>query len=71
MIKVNTDITAPIDTSHPREEEIDEFEILVPSPPELMKRRAKKHVGFIIGGTVVVLVLILAVFAPVIAPSDP
>lgn len=71
MIKVNTDITAPIATSDPREEEIDEFEISVPSPPELMKRRAKKHVGFIIGGTVVVLVLILAVFAPVIAPSDP
>ena len=71
MIQVNTDITAPIATSRPREEEIDEFEISVPSPPELMKRRAKKHVGFIIGGTVVVLVLILAVFAPVIAPSDP
>ena len=71
MIQVNTDITASIATSHPREEEIDEFEISVPSPPELMKRRAKKHVGFIIGGTVVVLVLILAVFAPVIAPSDP
>lgn len=71
MTKVNTDITAPITTSHPREEEVDEFEIPVPSPPELMKRRAKKHVGFIIGGTVVVLVLILAVFAPVIAPSDP
>ena len=71
MIKVNTDIIAPIASSLPREEEVDEFEIPVPSPPELMKRRAKKHVGFIIGGTVVVLVLILAVFAPVIAPSDP
>jgi len=71
MIKVNTDITAPIASSLPREEEVDEFEIPVPSPPELMKRRAKKHMGFIIGGTVVVLVLILAVFAPVIAPSDP
>ena len=71
MIKVNTDITAPVASSRPRDEEIDEFEISVPSPPELMKRRAKKHVGFIIGGTVVVLVLILAVFAPVIAPSDP
>ena len=71
MIKVNTDITAPVASSLPREEEVDEFEIPVPSPPELMKRRAKKHVGFIIGGTVVVLVLILAVFAPVIAPSDP
>ena len=54
-----------------RDEEIDEFEISVPSPPELMKRRAKKHVGFILGGTVVLLVLILAVFAPLIAPFDP
>ena len=54
-----------------RDEEIDEFEISVPSPPELMKRRAKKHVGFILGGTVVLLVLILAVFAPLIAPYDP
>ena len=54
-----------------RDEEIDEFEISVPSPPELMKRRAKKHVGFILGGTVVFLVLILAVFAPLIAPFDP
>ena len=54
-----------------RDEEIDEFEISVPSPPELMKRRAKKHVGFILGGTIVLLVLILAVFAPLIAPFDP
>ena len=54
-----------------RDEEIDEFEISVPSPPELMKRRAKKHVGFILGGAVVLLVLILAVFAPLIAPFDP
>ena len=54
-----------------RDEEIDEFAISVPSPPELMKRRAKKHVGFILGGTVVLLVLILAVFAPLIAPFDP
>ena len=54
-----------------RDEEIDEFEISVPSPPELMNRRAKKHVGFILGVTVVLLVLILAVFAPLIAPFDP
>lgn len=71
MIKVNTD-TAPLNSSSLRsEDEIDEFEIAVPSPPELMKRRAKKHVGFILGGTVVLLVLILAVFAPLIAPFDP
>ena len=63
---------SPLNSSSLRsDEEIDEFAISVPSPPELMKRRAKKHVGFILGGTVVLLVLILAVFAPLIAPFDP
>ena len=71
MIKVNTDMSPLNSSSFRRDEEIDEFEISVPSPPELMKRRAKKHVGFILGGTVVLLVLILAVFAPLIAPFDP
>jgi len=71
VIKVNTDLAALNSSSLRRDEEIDEFEISVPSPPELMKRRAKKHVGFILGGTVVFLVLILAVFAPLIAPFDP
>ena len=71
VIKVNTDMSPLNSSSLRRDEEIDEFEISVPSPPELMKRRAKKHVGFILGGTVVLLVLILAVFAPLIAPFDP
>ena len=71
VIKVNTDMSLLNSSSLRRDEEIDEFEISVPSPPELMKRRAKKHVGFILGGTVVLLVLILAVFAPLIAPFDP
>ena len=71
MIKVNPDMSPLNSSSLRRDEEIDEFEISVPSPPELMKRRAKKHVGFILGGTVVLLVLILAVFAPLIAPFDP
>ena len=63
---------SPLNSSSLRsDEEIDEFAISVPSPPELMKRRAKKHVGFILGGAVVLLVLILAVFAPLIAPFDP
>ena len=71
VIKVNTDMSPLNSSSLRRDEEIDEFEISVPSPPELMKRRAKKHIGFILGGTVVLLVLILAVFAPLIAPFDP
>jgi peptide/nickel transport system permease protein len=36
-----------------------------------MKRRAKSHRGFIIGGSVVIFFLLVAVFAPVLAPFDP
>ena len=49
----------------------DEFEVTVPSPPELMKRRAKSHLGFILGGSVVFLALFVAIFAPFLAPADP
>jgi peptide/nickel transport system permease protein len=52
-------------------EQVDEFEVAVPSPPELMKRRAKSHKGFIIGGSIVLFFLIIAVFAPLLAPYDP
>jgi peptide/nickel transport system permease protein len=52
-------------------EQVDEFEVAVPSPPELMKRRAKLHKGFIIGGSIVLFFLIIAVFAPLLAPYDP
>ena len=53
------------------EDQVDEFEVAVPSPPELMKRRAKSHRGFILGGSVVIFFLLVAVFAPVLAPFDP
>ena len=53
------------------EEQVDEFEIAVPSPPELMKRRAKSHIGFLMGGSVVLFALIIAIFAPLLAPFDP
>ncbi|MFP6710823.1 MAG: ABC transporter permease [Rhodospirillales bacterium] len=53
------------------EELADEFETTVPSPPELMKRRAKSHGGFIMGGSVVLFALIVAIFAPLLAPFDP
>ncbi|MBT3916857.1 MAG: ABC transporter permease [Rhodospirillaceae bacterium] len=61
------------DTIHPNglEDQVDEFEIAVPSPPELMRRRAKSHRGFIIGGSVVLFFLAVAVFAPVLAPYGP
>lgn len=48
-----------------------EFDVSVPSPPELMRRRAKRHVGFLLGGSIVAIVLFLAIFAPVITPSSP
>jgi len=61
------------DTTQPRnlDDQVDEFEIAVPSPPELMRRRAKSHRGFILGGSVVLFFLLVAVFAPVLAPYDP
>ncbi len=49
----------------------DEFEVDAPSPPELMRRRARAHYGFIIGGGFVLTVLFIAVFAPFIIPYDP
>ena len=68
---VVSDVTASLDPAGRKDEETDEFEVSVPSPPELMMRRAQRHVGFIMGGSVVFLVLILAIFAPVLTPSDP
>ena len=53
------------------DDKTDEFEVTVPSPPELMKRRAKSHVGFILGSTVVLLALFIAIFSSLLAPFDP
>jgi|TARA_B110000495_G_C22963466_1_gene564874 peptide/nickel transport system permease protein len=53
------------------DDKTDEFEVTVPSPPELMKRRAKSHVGFILGSTVVMLALFIAIFSSLLAPFDP
>ena len=53
------------------DDQADEFEVLVPSPPELMKRRAKSHIGFLLGGSVVLFALLVAIFAPLLAPADP
>ncbi len=46
-------------------------ELRIPSPRELMGRRARRHTGLIAGGAVVALVVIVAVFAPYLAPFDP
>jgi peptide/nickel transport system permease protein len=47
------------------------FEVTAPSPYTVMRRRACSHYGFLIGSAVVLTVLIVALFAPVIAPFDP
>jgi peptide/nickel transport system permease protein len=47
------------------------FESLPPSPRELMRRRARTHGGLIFGGGFVLLVVLLAILTPWIAPYDP
>jgi peptide/nickel transport system permease protein len=47
------------------------FEAEAPAPGAVMRRRARSHYGLIIGGSVVVAVVMVALFAPWIAPFDP
>ena len=49
----------------------DDFDTLAPSPKALMRKRAKGHVGLIIGTTIIAVIVLMAVFAPLIAPYDP
>ena len=42
-----------------------------PTPAQMTYRRAKRHKGFLIGGTVLVLIVIMALLAPYISPHDP
>jgi len=64
-------------TSIPRDRSIvletarDLAEVEAPSPPEIMRRRARSHVGFLIGGTVVLTTMIVAIFAPLFTSYDP
>ncbi|NKB56269.1 MAG: ABC transporter permease subunit [Alphaproteobacteria bacterium] len=46
-------------------------EILEPSPAALLRRRAFRHYGFIIGGSVLAVIVLMALLAPLIAPFDP
>lgn len=46
-------------------------EVLWPSPGEVMRGRARRHVGLLIGGGWLLIVVLVAVFAPLIAPFDP
>lgn len=58
-----------ISTSPDKLPEVDE--ILEPSPAALLRRRAFKHYGFIIGGGVLAFIVLMAVTAPFLAPFDP
>ncbi len=49
----------------------DEFVTLAPSPRELMRRRAKRHIGFLTGTGIILFFCIIAIFAPFLAPHDP
>jgi peptide/nickel transport system permease protein len=42
-----------------------------PSPFAVMRRRALRHPGLLIGGAWLAVVILVAVFAPLIAPHDP
>jgi len=47
------------------------LEVVFPTPGQIMRRRMTRHKGFLFGGGVLVLVLLMAVLAPAIAPHDP
>jgi peptide/nickel transport system permease protein len=46
-------------------------EVRAPSPGEVMRRRARRHWGLLIGGSWFLLMVLLAIFAPLLAPQDP
>lgn len=46
-------------------------EILVPSLFALLRKRAFGHAGLMVGSTIILLIIGMAIFAPYIAPHDP
>jgi peptide/nickel transport system permease protein len=46
-------------------------DVRTPSPREIMRRRALRHWGLLLGGTWVLVVILVVIFAPLIAPHDP
>jgi peptide/nickel transport system permease protein len=46
-------------------------ELIPLTPNQIMRDRAKKHKGFQIGVTLLVSLILIAVFAPLLAPHDP
>jgi len=45
--------------------------VVFPSPGQIIRRRMRRHKGLIIGGVIVVVTFLVAIFAPVLAPHDP
>ena len=46
-------------------------EILAPSPGALLRRRIFHHWGLVIGGTILLTIVLMALLAPLVAPHDP
>ncbi len=46
-------------------------EINYPTPGQMMRRRTLKHKGFMIGAGILVLIVAVALLAPILAPHDP
>ncbi len=46
-------------------------QILEPSPGAILRRRIFGHVGLVMGGTFLILIIAMALLAPLLAPHDP
>ena len=46
-------------------------EIVAPSPGALLRRRIFRHWGLLIGGTILIVIMLMALLAPLLAPHDP
>lgn len=47
------------------------LEITFPTPGQMVRRQMLRHKGFMIGGIVLILIVLMALLAPVLAPHDP
>jgi peptide/nickel transport system permease protein len=46
-------------------------EVVGPTPMQMLRRRVFRHQGLMIGSVVLLIVVLLAIFAPLLAPHDP
>lgn len=61
-----TEVTAPVPGSA-----LDPARALSPSPAARFFRRARGHTSIIVGGGILLFIVLMAVFAPLLAPHDP